>query len=72
MMGDIIRDYRRLKKKLKQEVSANDVHSGWIKNKKLVFILKTNFKQDSLKRFKEDLIKELRKYSPFKRSLNQR
>ena len=64
--AQIIKDYRRLKQEAQAEgLNPNDVHSGWIKNKKASLYFKNpNFKQESLKRFKEDLVKELRKYSP--------
>ena len=64
--AQIINDYRRLKYEAEAEgLNPNDVHSGWIKNKKASLYFKNpNFKQNDLKEFKEQLLKELREYSP--------
>jgi len=63
---EIIQDYRRIKQEAKKEgVNPNDIHSGWIKNKKASLYFKNRtFRKEDLQNFKEDLINDLKKYSP--------
>ncbi len=63
---EIIQDYRRIKQEAKKEgVNPNDIHSGWIKNKKASLYFKNRtFRKEDLLNFKEDLINDLKKYSP--------
>ena len=64
--AQIINDYRRLKQEAKAEgLNPNDIHSGWIKNKKASLYFKNpNFKQNDLKEFKQQLLNDLKEYSP--------
>ena len=64
--AQIINDYRRLKQEAQAEgLNPNDIHSGWIKNKKASLYFKNpNFKKNDLKEFKQQLLNDLKEYSP--------
>ena len=61
--AQIINDYRRLKLEAEAEgLNPNDIHSGWIKNKKASLYFKNpNFKQNDLKEFKKQLLNDLKR-----------
>jgi len=64
--AQIIKDYRRLKQEAQEEgLNPNDIHSGWIKNKKdSLYFKNPNFNKNDLKGFKQELLKDLKEYSP--------
>ena len=64
--ADIVHNYRRLKDEaLAQGIPINDIKHGWVKSKESsLFFRNPNFQADERNKFIDDLITELKEYSP--------
>tara|TARA_R100001443_G_scaffold113436_1_gene128078 strand:+ start:1828 stop:2913 length:1086 start_codon:yes stop_codon:yes gene_type:complete len=64
--ANLIREYRRIQQEAESAgLNPKDVHSGWIKSKEAsIYFKNPNFKEAHLKEFKQQLLKDLKEYSP--------
>ena len=64
--ANLIREYRRIQQEAENAgLNPKDVHSGWIKSKEAsIYFKNPNFKEAHLKEFKQQLLKDLKEYSP--------